>query len=161
MWYNKIIIWILSSPLHWLLSESIMLVKYRGRRTQKRYETPVNYVRDDNIFYVISLRSRTWWKNLRGGQPVVVRVRGRELEGFGEVHEDDAGVASGLTEILQRAPRYAKYLRVGLSSDGRPKPEDVTRAAGERVVIRIAAGVLVKEPDHLQAPTASALASGN
>jgi len=149
MWVDGFMVWLLQSPLHWLASGSILLVQYRGRKSRRLYTRPVNYVSDGNTFYAISLRSRIWWRNLRGGQPVIVRVRGMELEGVGEVFEDGPGVAAGLTRILERAPRYARYFDVKLTAEGRPDPADVQRAAGDRVVIRISAGLISRDEVRL------------
>ncbi len=76
---------LLRSRLHGLLSGGLMLVTVTGRRTGRRYTTPVNYVRRDDVLTVFSRRERTWWRNLRGGAPVTVRLRGHDLGGFGEV----------------------------------------------------------------------------
>ena len=43
-----------------------------------------------------------WWRNLRGGAPVKVRVRGREMEGVAEAFEGDAA-EGGLLTVVQRA----------------------------------------------------------
>ena len=45
MWFNPMITWLLRSPLHGLVSKSIMLITYKGRKSSKEYTTPVNYLR--------------------------------------------------------------------------------------------------------------------
>jgi deazaflavin-dependent oxidoreductase (nitroreductase family) len=139
MWYNSIIRWLLRSPLHGLMSKNTMLITYTGRRSGKVYTTPVNYVRDGDELLVTSYRHRTWWRNLRGGAPVILRLRGQDLKGVGEVVEDDENVAASLTAYLQKVPRTAKYFQVALNPDGEPIPNDVTRAAQDRVMIMIRA----------------------
>ena len=137
MWYNPMMIWLLRSPLHGLISKSFMLVTYTGRRSGKMYTVPVNYVQNGPVLTVTSYRQRTWWRNLRGGAPLSVHLRGRDIQATGEVIEDDEGVAAALTQYLQNAPGSAKYFQVGLDAAGRPKAADVPRAAGDRVMIRI------------------------
>jgi deazaflavin-dependent oxidoreductase (nitroreductase family) len=137
MWYNPMMIWLLRSPLHGLISKSFMLVTYTGRKSGRVYAVPVNYVRNGSVLTVTSYRQRTWWRNLRDGAPVTVRLQGRELHATGEVIEDDDGVATALAEYLQSVPGSAKYFQVGLDSDGRPKAEDVVRAASGRVMVHI------------------------
>ena len=82
---NRIVALLLRSPLHRLLSGGELLVTVTGHRSGRRYTTPVQYVRSDGELYAVSRRSRSWWRNLRGGAPVVVRVRGRERAGAAEI----------------------------------------------------------------------------
>ncbi len=137
MWYNPIIAWMLRSPLHGLLGGSLMVITYRGRKSGKVYHTPVSCVRDGDTFLVTSFRKRTWWRNLRGGVPVSVRVRGRDWTTACEVLEDGEGVTANLTLYLREVPQYAQVFGVALDADGQPDVEDVTRAAQTRVMIRI------------------------
>ena len=137
MWYNPIIAWILRSPLHGLLGGSLMVVTYKGRKSGKVYHTPVNCVRDGDTWLVTSLRRRTWWRNLRGGAPVTVRVQGRDLKTVCEVLEDGEGVAANLMAYLRAVPHYAQYFDVALDADDQPNAGDVARAAQTRVMIRV------------------------
>jgi hypothetical protein len=46
-----------------------------------------------------------WWKNLRNGVSVTLRIRGRELQGLAEpVAEDKQAVAAGLNAHLRKVP---------------------------------------------------------
>jgi deazaflavin-dependent oxidoreductase (nitroreductase family) len=137
MWYNPIIAWILRSPLHGLLGGSLMVVTYKGRRSGKVYHTPVSCVRDGDTFLVASFRKRTWWRNLRGGVPVGIRVRGRDWTTACQVLEDGEGVAAHLMTYLREVPQYAQAFDVALDADGQPDAGDVARAAQTRVMIRI------------------------
>lgn len=135
--YNPIMRSILRSPLHGLISKNTMLISFTGRKSGKVYTTPVNYVRDGDNFTVFSLRNRIWWRNLRGGAPVTVRVRGQNLKAFGESVEDKKAVAAGLLAYLQKVPHYSKYFKVTLNADGQPNLGDIAHAAQNRVIIRV------------------------
>ena len=74
--YNPIVSWLLRSPLQGLMSTSTMLITFSERKSGKTYTTPVNYVQDDHTLLVVSPKDRLWWRNLRGGAPVTVFVRG-------------------------------------------------------------------------------------
>jgi deazaflavin-dependent oxidoreductase (nitroreductase family) len=139
MWYNGPVAWLLRSPLHGLASKNMMLLTYQGRKSGKTYSVPVNYVRDTDGFSVTSLRSRTWWRNLRGGAPVRVRWQGQELEVSARAIEDPEAVTAALAAYLKQVPGYARYFGVGLGTNGEPDAADVARAAQERVMIRIEA----------------------
>ncbi len=128
---------ILRSPFHGLISTNIMLIAFTGRRSGETYSTPVNYVRGDDGITVFSRRSRTWWKNLRGGAPVTVRVKGQELKAIAESTEDLDRVTAALLDYLGQSPNYAKYYQVTLGPTGAPNPEEVAQAARDLVLIRI------------------------
>ena len=67
----------------------------------------------------------------------MLRVTGKEHQVRAQVLEKNVEVAAGLEEHFKRHPRYAQYFHVRLAPDGQPVPEDVERAAEERVVIRL------------------------
>jgi len=128
---------IVNSPLHRMLGSNIAVVTVEGRKTGKRYATPVNAVRDGDVSTVVSLRSRTWWRNLRDGRIATLRASGKQYSVRGEVLESHSEVVDGLRHFLQRHPGYAKYYGVRLASDGRPMQDDLERVADERVLIRL------------------------
>ena len=128
---------IVNSPLHPLLGSHIAVITVEGRKTGKRYSTPVNVVKDGDGFIATSLRSRSWWRNLRGGRTARLRVSGKRYTVRGEVLEGQNEVVDGLTRYFQRHPGYAKYFGVRLAADGQPIREDVERAADERVIIHL------------------------
>jgi deazaflavin-dependent oxidoreductase (nitroreductase family) len=126
---------ILKSPLHPILGGSIAVITVHGRKTGRAYSMPVNVVREGDTFTVVSRRSRTWWRNLRGGATVELRLTGKQLTTQGEVIEGYGEVAEGLSGYFQRNPRYAKYFQVNLTEAGQPERQDVERVARERVMI--------------------------
>jgi hypothetical protein len=97
----------------------------------------VNYVKNENILLVTSYRHRTWWRNLHGGVPVTVRVRGRTLKGLGKAITREAEVIEHLQTYLQQVPTQAKYFNVVLDPNGNPNLGDIVKAAKDRVGISI------------------------
>jgi len=134
--YNPIMKSILRSPFHGLISKNVMLITFAGGKSGKKYTTPVNYVRDGADIAVFSYRHRMWWRNLRGGVPVTLRVKGQDLKAVGKSIEDKNAVAASLLDYLQKMPHYAKYFQVTIDPNGQPNPEEVARAAQNRVMIR-------------------------
>lgn len=135
--FNPFMILLLRSPLHMLASKSTLLITFTGRRSGKSYTTPVNYALDGDTLYIVSLRGRTWWKNLRGNSQVSIRLMGRNLKATGEVVEDYRSVAIQIMAYLQRVPHYARYFKVRLDKWGYPNPEDVAQVANDRVIIHL------------------------
>lgn len=134
---NWFMSWILRTPFHRLLSENVLLISVTGRKSGREYALPVNYQRAGDEIWITSRRERTWWRNLRGGAPVKLRLAGKMLRGRGEVFEEDVRVAKYMAEFLQRSPSLARYFGVGLDSEGKLRGEDVARAALERVMVRV------------------------
>jgi deazaflavin-dependent oxidoreductase (nitroreductase family) len=100
---NFFVVGLLRSPLHRLASGSVLLITYRGRRSGRRFTIPVMYAEREGsltIFVGHPARKR-WWRNLRGGAEVEVRLRGRRLREQAEVVEDGAARAT----YLDRYPR--------------------------------------------------------
>lgn len=140
MWYNTLMMWLLRSPFHGIIDKDSMLVTVTGKKSGKAYTTPVNYSREQDMLTVISQRDRTWWRNLRGGRPVKIHLRGQDLSALGTAVEDDAGVTANLTTYLQKNPQLVKYFSVTLDSNGQPKTEEVAQSAKNRVIVQIKLG---------------------
>jgi deazaflavin-dependent oxidoreductase (nitroreductase family) len=136
MWLNPIMAGLLRSPFHALLSHNTMLFTVRGRKTGRPVTTPVNYVQRGDELLTVSFRSRTWWRNLRGGRPVELVLSGQRREADASVAETLSEVERGLEEIVARSPSYARPLGVALNAAGQPRREDLASAAATRVVVR-------------------------
>jgi deazaflavin-dependent oxidoreductase (nitroreductase family) len=127
---------LVNSPLHPILGESFAVITLTGRKTGKRISTPINTACVDGVLTVISLRSRTWWRNLRGGQIASLRQAGRNYPVRAEVVEDPGKVANLLEKYFTQFPGYAKYYDILIGSGGKPGMAELARIAGERLVIR-------------------------
>lgn len=139
MWYNPLITLVLRSPLHGLLSNNMLVISVTGRRSGKTYTLPVSYVQRGETLSIISKRERTWWRNLRSGAPVTLRLRGETMQAWAEALDGDRErLVQALTAYLQQSPFVAPHLGVTLSSDGQPDPAEVARAAEAWVLVQIA-----------------------
>jgi deazaflavin-dependent oxidoreductase (nitroreductase family) len=138
-WFNKVIAWVLSTPLHALVSKDIMLLTVTGRKTGKRYPMPVSYARDGELIICSTDRTRAdWWKNLRGGATVTLRLCGQEVTGQATVtSEDRQALIKGINTMLTQVPRDAKHYEVRLDENKKPLAEDVSRATDYRIILEI------------------------
>ncbi len=133
---NNAMRFILRSPMHGMVSNSILLITFTGRKSGKTYSTPVSYSQHDDQVYVFT--HSTWWKNLRSDVPVTVRVRGRDLQGLPEpIAEDKPAVAAGLAAHLRQVPSDARYYGVTFDANGTPRAEEVAKAVQTVVMLRI------------------------
>ena len=128
---------VLRSPLHALLSRNTLLITFKGRRSGKQYTTPVNYALVGDHIFVTSMKDRTWWRNLRGGAQVALRLQGKRVTGWGEVIEDVDSVGSSLMAYLRASPNFARYFEVEVDSEGHLVEADIARAARLRVMVKI------------------------
>jgi deazaflavin-dependent oxidoreductase (nitroreductase family) len=127
---------VLRSPVHGMVSKSLLLITFSGRKSGKTYTTPVSYSQYGDRVYIFTHAG--WWKNLRSGAPVTLHIRGRDLRGLAEpVAEDKQTVAAGLTEHLRKVPSDARYYGVTFDENKNPRAEEVEQAAQTVVMIRI------------------------
>jgi len=127
---------VLRSPAHGMVSKSMLLITFTGRKSGKNYTTPVDYSQDGDRVTIFT--HANWWKNLRGGAPVTLRIQGRELQGLAEpVAEDKQAVAAGMMAHLRKVPSDAKYYGVTFDEQGNPRAEEVEKAVQSVVMIRI------------------------
>ena len=133
---NQAMKFVLRSPVHGVVSKSVTLLTFTGRKSGKIYTTPVSYSQYEDQVYVFT--HADWWKNLRGGALVTLCIRGREVQGLAEpIAEDKVAVAAGLAEHLRVAPSDARYYGVTFDDHGNPRAEEVERAVQTVVMIRI------------------------
>ena len=86
---------------------------------------------------MVSMRDRTWWRNLRDGAKVVLRLAGKEMEADGEVFEGKPEISQHQKGFIHRSAAYRKYLHAGLDAKGAPLQEDVERSSESRVMVRV------------------------
>ncbi|TMS00334.1 nitroreductase/quinone reductase family protein [Nonomuraea basaltis] len=91
---NPLVAWLLQTPLHDLLSSRVMLLTVTGRRSGAAIRLPVQYERHGDTFTVISRPSRLWWRNLEGGAPVQLVLRGEMRRGHATVSRESAHVVA-------------------------------------------------------------------
>jgi deazaflavin-dependent oxidoreductase (nitroreductase family) len=106
---NLFVIGLLRSPAHRLLSGSLLLISYRGRRSGRRFTIPVMYAERDGTLtvFVGHPERKTWWRNLRNGAEVEVRLHGDRLRGEAAVASDAATAST----YLERYPRARAAIR--------------------------------------------------
>jgi len=140
MWFNPIITQLLRSPLHGMLSKNTMLIAYTGRKTGKSFITPVNYLRMDEdgaeVLYTTSYRERVWWRSVRGGAPVTLTLRGKDVPAQASVVEDEHEVTELLVRYVRQAPALARYFKINLDASGAPDLTDAAEAAVRLVIIK-------------------------
>lgn len=128
----------LESPLHIFLG-NLMLITVIGRRTGRPITTPVNYYRDGNALWILSKRSRQWWRNIRSSAAVRLHLHGREIPATAELVLDEKSVAAGVGAYVRHLPGSARALGVK-SENGVPDARDLEQAAQGRLLVKVSLG---------------------
>lgn len=129
---------LLRSPLHPLVSRSLLLVVYNGKRSGRQNAVPAQYVENDDEMLVLvgSPEKKQWWRNLCPEAPVRVLRRGRWIDAVACVLDDDVdALAFRLNLYFKRFPRAASYCGVPRDRAGNVDPAGVTELAARAVVV--------------------------
>ncbi|MBN2113454.1 MAG: nitroreductase family deazaflavin-dependent oxidoreductase [Acidimicrobiia bacterium] len=129
---------VLASPRHRRHSHDTLVLEVTGRRSGKRYRIAVSYVEagGDLLVFVDEADAKRWWRNLRGGAPVRVLLRGRWQTARAHVVGDDDPTA--LAEALARfVAAWPGFVDLGLPPAERYSAEELLPAARGRAVITI------------------------
>jgi deazaflavin-dependent oxidoreductase (nitroreductase family) len=118
---------ILGLPFPTLLSGSLMLLSFTGRKTGKKYRQPVSYVRDGDT--LLTPGGGRWKLNLREEQPVGLRLRGRNVVARPEIIGDVDEVERLLRRMAAINPRVTSFVPV-LGPDGQIDHDQVATAVG-------------------------------
>ena len=131
---NNAMKFVLRSPVHGMVSKSVLLISFTGRKSGKIYTTPVSYSQSGDQVYIFTHAG--WWKNLHSSAPVTIRLQGRELQGLAQaVAEDKQAIAARLTEHLRKVPGDARYYGVTCDDQGNPNAVEVEKAVQSVVMI--------------------------
>jgi hypothetical protein len=94
-----------------------MLVYLIGRRTGKRYRQPVSYVRDADT--LLTPGGGRWTLNLHDGEPIRIRLGGRDLSADPELVDDPDEVERLLAVMTAANPSLQRFVRIPQGADGR------------------------------------------
>jgi hypothetical protein len=88
---NRLVRLLLRSPLHPLVSRRLTLITVTGRRTGREHTLPVGYRESGERLTIPVLwpERKLWWRNLRDGAPVRLRLRGVDRNGEAQARVDD------------------------------------------------------------------------
>src|SRR5271169_1183835 len=80
---NRLIVGLLGSPLHAPVSGRLLLITVTGRKSGREITLPVMYTREGDTLKIPVMwpERKLWWRNLRDGAPVRLRLRGRDIAG--------------------------------------------------------------------------------
>jgi F420H(2)-dependent quinone reductase len=134
--WNPVMKRLLRSPFHWPWSRWFLLLSWTGRTSGKRYTTPVSYASDDGAFLVTT--GDRWWKNLVGGGPVEVWIRGLQRRMTATPILDEEPSLAGHRRIFRGRPLFSVLARLPSGPGGLPTNEVIRESLRQgRVLVRI------------------------
>ena len=129
---------LLRSPLHFLVSDRLLLIAFTGRRSGREFTTPVAYDREGETLAITSTTDSDWWRNLRGGQPVTVHLQGERRRAIAELTEDTETVAQYLRRYIERnGTENTGVVGVRIEDGHTPTLDELRQAAEDIVVVRV------------------------
>ena len=134
---NRIMRLLLHSPLHGLMSGSIMVVTVTGRRSGKRRAFPVRYLREDDGRVICFTSPGTgWWRNFADGRSAELLIAGKRLAASGRAWPGEAEQKEGrLRRMLTRFPSDAAYHDIVVGRGEVPSDEQIEEAAQRDVLV--------------------------
>lgn len=124
---------VLRAPvLHQPMSGRYLVLEFTGRKSGRRFRTPVAYLRRDDAL-VISTDS-PWWRNLVSQPDVGMWLHGRKLRGRARLVDEETQAVDGLAALAREIPGYRRA--AGLRAKGGTVPDTELRRAldeGRRV----------------------------
>jgi deazaflavin-dependent oxidoreductase (nitroreductase family) len=134
---NAFIKLIVNSPLHRMLGPNFAVLSVTGLKSGKTISFPVNAFRQGEVFMVITLRERNWWRNLEADPRARLRIGGKNFDVHGDVIEAEPDVIEVLQQYFLAHPKVARYFNVRISPDGQPDSQDLAKAAAGRLAVRL------------------------
>jgi len=133
---NPIMRLLLRSSIHFILSKSLMLITFTGRNSGHQFTTPVRYFRDGETVRCFTSAENQWWRNLRGGADVVLRIEGRDAPYHATAVENDPEeVKKRLRHYLGLFPQDAAYHDIRLNRDKSLVSEDLEKASRSAILV--------------------------
>ena len=130
---NRIVRGLLRTPLACRVVGNRLVTLYVvGRKSGRHYTVPVAYTRHEGALLVGTPFG--WGRNLRTGEPVSIRLKGRRRLADVEVLTDEARVVGAYAVMCLDNHNFAKFNGIGFDAAGNPDPADLRLAwaAGAR-----------------------------
>ena len=140
---NPLLMAVLRSPLHFLLSRGLGVLTVTGRRTGRRHSFPVGYQREGDKIIILASEAnkKQWWRNFRTPSPTTLLVRGKQLTGTGRLLEPRGEeFVRHVERTFRRVPGLARSWGVAFDPGTGLTEEqiDYLRTAGAAVEIQLA-----------------------
>ena len=143
LWFlvNPFVALLARSPLHFIISNQVLVIQFKGRRSGKPYRVPVSYHERGSSYTCVTLRSNIWWRNLKDVSHTQIWLKGKlmnvkiDLEFY-----NDQIVESTLRDLVTGNKVDAYFAKIKLNKAGSPDTEDLLQAAKLHTVLKFSIG---------------------
>ena len=122
-----------------LMGGMFAVITVTGAKTGRSYTTPVQYMRLDGDYVILSQRHRVWWRNIRTQPAVELSIGGSTIRGRARIAEGD-DARQVLSSCLADNPRVAKFYGIETDDQGPIAADDIERLTERVVAIVIVPG---------------------
>ena len=126
----------LQGPLNWIMrgllrtplvshgiGSRLLTVYVVGRKSGKHYAIPVAYTRAGGALLVGT--PFAWGRNLRTGEPVDIRLKGKRRPADVDVFTEEAPVLEHYAIMARDNHNFAKFNKIAIDEKGDPDPGDL------------------------------------
>jgi hypothetical protein len=135
---NPVTIAIAKSPLHFLISQNLVVLNFRGMKTGKNYALPVSYLEDPKgQLSCVTDRRNIWWRNLLQASNIKILYKGNLTDALVTVeHENNKIIADQLDALCSHSRIDGFFAKVGYEN-GKPVQKDIEKAASIMTLIQL------------------------
>jgi hypothetical protein len=130
---------LLRSPMHGVASRNLAILDYRGRKSGRRFSTPLSFVREGSVVRFLSSHNTRWWMNFKDGPtPVEIEIARTTVSGTARLLDSDSdALRNGVRRFLTALPRDAAIYGIGLDSNRKPRESDIEKKANHVVLVEV------------------------
>jgi hypothetical protein len=133
---NPVMRFLLRSPAHGALSDSLMLITFTGRKSGKQFTTPVRYIQTGDTVRCFTAAESQWWRNMRSGARVSLLIKGQRGDYQAQaIFDNPADIKKQLLSYLGLFPQDAAYHDIRLNKDSSLNEQDLEQAACNAIVV--------------------------
>jgi len=131
-WLAPVVVPILYSPLHSLLSHRLMLVTVKGRKTDTIHTFPVVYLELDALVVALvpNELGRGWWQNFVEPAYASITIRGARMPAQGFAPETGSPeFAKAAEQLLRRSRTIRRFFRIKFNENDTLVADQVEKLA--------------------------------
>jgi ABC-type molybdate transport system ATPase subunit len=134
---NPFVALLARSPLHFIISNQVLVIQFKGRKSGKSYLVPVSYHEHESSYTCVTLRSNIWWRNLKDISHTQIWLKGKLTDVQIDLEfNNDQIVENTLRDLVTNNKVDAYFAKIKLNKDGSPNSEDLIKAAKLHTVLK-------------------------
>jgi hypothetical protein len=133
---NLVVRVLLASPLHFLMSGSVMVMFYTGKKSGRNFSTPVRYLQTGDAVRCFTSCDTQWWRNFQEPTEVSLLIGGHRASYRATAQRLEPAVTRvKLRDFLQAYPQDRVYHDIRVDDTGDLNNEDLEAAVARAVVV--------------------------